>query len=121
MAIDRTFNPPQVVTIGLLDGQERTGTISRFSPTMPDLTLTMPNPQPRMTLAAERIAYIGFHRSPGDPPALPSARKGELKLHLSAGKTFLVGRKSWCRNAALGWCHAGRSYSCVLEAVPGRT
>jgi type II secretory ATPase GspE/PulE/Tfp pilus assembly ATPase PilB-like protein len=89
MAQDRTFNPPQVVTIGLLDGQERTGTVSRFSPTMPDLTLTMPNPQPRMTLAAERIAYIGFHRSPGDPPPAPT-RKGELKLHVSGSKTFLI-------------------------------
>jgi type II secretory ATPase GspE/PulE/Tfp pilus assembly ATPase PilB-like protein len=89
MALDRTFNPPQVVTIGLLDGQERTGTVARFSPTMPDLTLTMPNPQPRMTLAAERIAYIGFHRSPGDPPPAPT-RKGELKLHMSGSKTFLV-------------------------------
>jgi type II secretory ATPase GspE/PulE/Tfp pilus assembly ATPase PilB-like protein len=103
MATDRTFNPPQVVTIGLLDGQERTGTIARFSPNMPDLTLTMPNPQPRMTLAAERIAYIGFHRSPGDPPALPTARRGELKLHLSANKTFLVDLSDPKANDAVGF------------------
>jgi type II secretory ATPase GspE/PulE/Tfp pilus assembly ATPase PilB-like protein len=90
MATDRAFNPPQIVTVGLLDGQTRTGTLSRFSPTMPDLTVTMPSPHPKMTLAAERIAYIGFHRGPADPPPAPGARRGDLKLHLSAGRTFVV-------------------------------
>jgi len=90
MATDRTFNPPQVVTVGLLDGQDRTGTLARFSPNMPDLTLTLPSPHPKLTLAAERIAYIGFHRGPSDPPSTAGTSHGELKIHLSAGKTFLV-------------------------------
>jgi len=103
MATDRTFNSPQVVTVGLLDGQTRTGTLARFSPNMPDLTLTMPSPQPRMTLAAERIAYIGFHRPPGDPPPAPGARRGDLKIHLSAGKTFLVDLVDPSANDAVGF------------------
>ena len=90
MATDRTFSPPQAVTVGLLDGKDRTGTLSRFSPNMPDVTLTLPSPQPKLTLAAERVAYIGFHRDPSDPPPAPGTRPGALKIHLSAGKTFLV-------------------------------
>ena len=90
MATDRTFSPPQAVTVGLLDGKDRTGTLARFSPNMPDVTLTLPTPQPKLTLAAERIAYIGFHRDPSDPPPAPGTRPGALKIHLSAGKTFLV-------------------------------
>jgi len=110
MANDRAFNPPQVVTVGLLDGQTRTGTLARFSPMTADLTLTMPSPHPKMTLAAERIAYIGFHRGPTDP--LPQARRGDLKIHLSAGKTFLVDLVDPAATDAVGfYAHPAESRS----------
>src|SRR5205823_12791493 len=55
------------------------------------LTLSLPqNTGARTTVPAERIAYVGFHRGPTDPPPLPSARQGSLKVHLSGSKTFLV-------------------------------
>jgi type II secretory ATPase GspE/PulE/Tfp pilus assembly ATPase PilB-like protein len=92
MTLDRTFAPsPASVTVGLVDGKTQTGHVARFSPAAQDLTLTLArNTGARTTIPAERVAYIGFHRQPGDPPAPPSARRGTLKIHLSGSRTFLV-------------------------------
>src|SRR5450432_1381670 len=92
MPADRLFHPTvAAITLGLLDGETHSGHIGRFSPAVPDLALTLARgPSPKTTFAAERIAYVGFHKAPGDPPPLPNARKGALKVHVCGGKTFLV-------------------------------
>jgi type II secretory ATPase GspE/PulE/Tfp pilus assembly ATPase PilB-like protein len=91
MVADRSFiHNPAVVSVGFLDGQTQTGSLPKFSPSVTDLTLTLSGGvTPKGTYAAERITYIGFKRGLGDPPPLPS-RHGELKLHVSGGRTFLV-------------------------------
>ena len=92
MVADRSFAPSvAVVMVGFLDGQSQSGTLTRFSPSVADLTVTLSGGvTPKATYPAERIAYVGFQRSAGDPPPPPNSRRGELKLHLSGGKTFLV-------------------------------
>src|SRR5688572_15412932 len=91
MLAERIFQPAlAAVTVGLLDGQTQTGHLARFAPSTPDLTLMLSSGPASKHLAAERIAYVGFHKTPGDPPPLPHERRGALKLHLTGNKTFLV-------------------------------
>src|SRR5215471_5461446 len=93
MSADRVFSgKPGGVTIGLLDGRKLTGTIARFSPATADLALTLPSAQSgfsggRTTLAAERIAFVAFHREGAEPNKGGDA---ELKIHVAGGGTFLV-------------------------------
>ena len=83
VAADRNFSPGlATVTVLLVDGQKHTGQVARFSPATADLGLVVATG--KMSIAAERIAYVGFHRPPGGPPPPPNKRKGELKVHLSS-------------------------------------
>jgi len=83
VAADRNFSPGlATVTVLLVDGQKHTGQIAKFSPATADLGLVIATG--KMSIAAERIAYVGFHRPPGGPPPPPNKRKGELKVHLSS-------------------------------------
>src|SRR5262249_32121019 len=92
MSLDRTFAPsPAAVTVGLVDGKTQVGHVARFSPSAQDLTLTLArHTGARTTIPGERVAFVGFHRQPGEPPSPPSARRGGLKIHLSGSRTFLV-------------------------------
>jgi type II secretory ATPase GspE/PulE/Tfp pilus assembly ATPase PilB-like protein len=92
MALERTFaQAPTTVTVALVDGQTHVGLLLKFSPAVADLALTVPKgAAPKVPFPTERIAYVGFHRSPGDPPMLPSARRGALKVHVSSSSSFLV-------------------------------
>jgi type II secretory ATPase GspE/PulE/Tfp pilus assembly ATPase PilB-like protein len=77
--------------VGLLDGKTHAGHLVRFSPTLPDLALTLPRGTgARATLPAERIAWVGFQRLPSDPPPAAGAARGSLKIHASGGATFVV-------------------------------
>ncbi|HEY4106877.1 MAG TPA: GspE/PulE family protein [Polyangiaceae bacterium] len=89
MSADRNFSPAlATVTVILVDGQSHVGQLPRFSPAVPDLSLT--TPAGKASFPAERVAYVGFHRPPGGPPPLPSARCGSLKVHVSGGVTLAV-------------------------------
>ncbi len=92
MAMERTFGQtPATVTVALVDGQTHVGLLGKFSPNVSDLALSAPKGSPpKVPFPTERIAYVGFHRNPGDPPQLPSARKGGLKVHVSSSLAFLV-------------------------------
>jgi type II secretory ATPase GspE/PulE/Tfp pilus assembly ATPase PilB-like protein len=94
MLADRTFSPaPAQITIGFVDGQMQNGHIARFSPGASQLMLLFSaGISPRNAFPTERIAYIGFHRSSGEPPPRPNSRKGELKIHVAGQKTFVVDR-----------------------------
>src|SRR6185295_6916129 len=90
--LERTFGQaPATVTVALVDGQRHVGLLSKFSPALADLALSAPKgAPPKVPFPSERIAYVGFHRTPGDPPQLPSARRGALKVHVSSSVAFLV-------------------------------
>jgi len=89
MPIERNFSPAfATVTVLLLDGTSHVGQISRFSPAIADLSLGSANG--KMSIAAERITYVGFHRAAGGPPRPPSKRRGSLKVHLSTELVLVV-------------------------------
>jgi hypothetical protein len=92
MGLDRSFGQtPATVTVALVDGQTTVGLLAKFSPSLADLALAAPKgAPPKVPFPTERIAYVGFHRNPGDPPQLPSARRGGLKVHVSSSVSFLV-------------------------------
>jgi type II secretory ATPase GspE/PulE/Tfp pilus assembly ATPase PilB-like protein len=90
MPSDRVFAPSSAaVTVTLLDGQTHVGEMTRFAPRASDVTLSAAGGG-RVTLAAERVAYVCFHKSPGQPPPAPSARAGAFKVYVAGGKTFIV-------------------------------
>src|SRR4051812_30187482 len=89
MSADRNFSPGLAsVTVVLVDGQSHVGQLARFSPAVPDLSLT--TTAGKANFAAERVAYLGFHRPPGDPPPLPNTRRGSLKVHVGSGMALVV-------------------------------
>jgi type II secretory ATPase GspE/PulE/Tfp pilus assembly ATPase PilB-like protein len=90
MPSDRIFAPSSAaVTVTLLDGQTHVGEMTRFAPRATDIALSVAGGG-KVTLAAERVAYLGFHKSPGQAPPAPSARVGAFKVHAILGKTFVV-------------------------------
>jgi type II secretory ATPase GspE/PulE/Tfp pilus assembly ATPase PilB-like protein len=89
MPTDRNFSPGlATVSVLLLEGVTHVGQIPRFSPAVPDLQLVTATG--KLNLAAERIAYVGFHRPRGGPPSPPNKRRGSLKVHLSADLVLVV-------------------------------
>jgi type II secretory ATPase GspE/PulE/Tfp pilus assembly ATPase PilB-like protein len=88
MSSDRMFAPSAaVVTVTLLNGQTQVGEITRFAPRSSDITLSIAGGG-RATIPAERVAYLGFHRTPAD--LRTEAAAGAFKVHASGGKTFIV-------------------------------
>jgi type II secretory ATPase GspE/PulE/Tfp pilus assembly ATPase PilB-like protein len=87
MSSDRMFTPiPALVTVTLVNGQTQTGQMARFAPRSSDVTLASAGGG-RATVPAERIAYVGFHRKPGEAAGqVPAA----FKVHAIGGKTFIV-------------------------------
>jgi type II secretory ATPase GspE/PulE/Tfp pilus assembly ATPase PilB-like protein len=92
MSLERSFGQtPATVTVALVDGSTHVGLLSKFSPAVADLVLgASKSSPPKVPFPTERIAYVAFHRNAGDPPQLPSARRGGLKVHLSSTTSFLV-------------------------------
>jgi type II secretory ATPase GspE/PulE/Tfp pilus assembly ATPase PilB-like protein len=92
MLSDRNFAPSMAeVTLFLMNGKSHSGHLARFEPATPDIALTLTRDEKsKSRFAAEQVAYVAFQRAANDPPALPSARRGTLKIHVSGGKTFLV-------------------------------
>jgi type II secretory ATPase GspE/PulE/Tfp pilus assembly ATPase PilB-like protein len=92
MLPERTFAPSMAeVSLVVMNGQIHSGYLSRFSPMVADITLALAkDSKEKSRFAAEQIAYVGFHRPTGEPPAPPNSRKASLKIHISGGKTFLV-------------------------------
>ena len=90
MTAERNFSPGQAtVTVFLLDGQSHVGQVARFSPAVADLALVMPGGN-KLSIAAERVAYVGFQRPLGGPPRPPNKRRGALKVHLSSELVLVV-------------------------------
>jgi len=90
MAEERTFGPtPAQVTIGFVDGHEAVGHLVRFAPRMPDLHLVYRSASDALgPFPTETVAYVGFHRTAHHPG--PTTTQGEVKVHISGYKTFLV-------------------------------
>ena len=74
------------VSVAMLDGQRRVGRISRFTPTQTELALT-PEAGSNAIIAAEGIAYIGFHQGSPLPDAVDGAGAERFKIH-SNGVVF---------------------------------
>jgi type II secretory ATPase GspE/PulE/Tfp pilus assembly ATPase PilB-like protein len=119
MLADRTFGPaPAQVSIGFVDGQTHVGHLARFSPMLPDLTLLLSSTvAPRGSFPAERIAYVGFHRAPGEPPTRPNSRKGELKIHVAGQKTFLVDQLADESSGSIGFYARPAEPQCPFREI----
>ncbi len=119
MLSDRTFGPaPAQVSIGFIDGQVHVGHLARFSPMHPDINLLLSSTvSPRSSFPAERVAYIGFHRSTGEPPPRPKSRKGDLKVHVAGQKTFLVDRAAEDQEGTIGFYAKPAEASCPFREI----
>ena len=88
MAAERNFSPGlATISVLLVDGVTHVGQVPRFSPAVADLSLVTATG--KMSIAAERVAYVGFHRAKGPPPP-PNKRRGALKVHLSSELVLVV-------------------------------
>jgi type II secretory ATPase GspE/PulE/Tfp pilus assembly ATPase PilB-like protein len=92
MLPERTFAPSMaLVSLILVNGRTHSGHLSRFSPAVADITLSLAREdRDKSRFAAEQVAYVGFHRASGEPPPLAHRLKAALKIHVGGGKTFLV-------------------------------
>src|ERR1700754_4105086 len=89
MAAERNFSPGlATISVMLVDGVTHVGQVARFSAAVADLSLTTATA--KLNIAAERIAYVGFHRPKGGPPQPPNKRRGALKVHLSSELVMVV-------------------------------
>ena len=65
------------VTIGLLSGKLKAGRVTTFSPHHPEQRIDLAGAAGTVVtvlLPTEQVAYVGFHRNPGEAPARPSGR-----------------------------------------------
>lgn len=86
------------VRVGLMNGVTQTGRLTRFSPYMPDVSLSSRSAaasrshQARILLRAEDISYIAFARKPeqwgAGRPTAPTGRV--VKVHVAGGRLFSV-------------------------------
>jgi type II secretory ATPase GspE/PulE/Tfp pilus assembly ATPase PilB-like protein len=84
---------PSVVTVVTLEGLRRVGTLSKFSPTLPDIVIEEParaGERPRNAmLRAEGLAYIGFHRT-SEPAVRSEPNLERYKLSVVGGEQIAV-------------------------------
>ena len=94
---------PATVTVGLTDGQSKTGTLSRFDPEAEDLSIlsSVRNPDGSLDrigvhVPVHRMSYVAFYRDTHvvRPPA---DTMGETRVYAPGGNTFSV----WVRLDAL--------------------
>lgn len=83
--------PGLLVSCGLLDGQVRVGRLTNFGLNVANLLLEPATPGgSKSVIAAEQIAYIGYHRLPGEPPPVAAPHAQRYKIHTAGGKLFRV-------------------------------
>ena len=83
-----TTSETRTVTVGLIDGSAIVGTIGRFSPARADLAITSTQGA-RQLVAAERVAYVAYHKGQGPrPPPPPGAERH--KIHLVGNSHMMV-------------------------------
>ncbi|MDB4942720.1 MAG: type secretion system protein [Labilithrix sp.] len=91
------------VTIGYLDGTVRTGRLRHFDPSISDLSADLDRTG-RVFIPAEQIAYIGFMRGKGEPPAVPAKGPMEmLKVHVAGGRSFAIEAVASTTSSNLGF------------------
>ncbi len=83
-----TTSETRTVTIGLIDGSTVVGTMGRFSPARADLTITSQQGA-RQLVAAERVAFVAYHKGPG-PRTAPPAGAERHKIHLVGNSQMVV-------------------------------
>lgn len=95
------LTPAAYVEIGFLDGNVRTGRLDNFAPTMLDLPVDFDR-FGRASLAAEKVAYIAFHRGEGEHDRISLTLAGastapadggsmeRFRIHVAGGKIFTV-------------------------------
>jgi len=91
------------VVVGLVDGNIRTGRVARFVPTDADLAVDLDR-FGKTLIAAEHIAYVGFHRGHGETVVLPDSEPLEkLKVHVAGGAVFAVDAPASAVSSNLGF------------------
>ena len=83
-----TTSETRTVTVGLIDGSAIVGTIGRFSPARADLAIAS-DQGARQLVAAERVAYVAYHKGQGPRPAPPPGAERH-KIHLVGNSHMMV-------------------------------
>ena len=91
-----------VVTLVLLDGNERTGRLAGFSPTQADLAVDLDR-FGRAFIPAEQIAYIAFHRGTTPAPPIDDGPLERIKVHVTGGRILDVVAPGKVRERAVGF------------------
>ncbi|MFO0593308.1 MAG: ATPase, T2SS/T4P/T4SS family [Polyangiaceae bacterium] len=90
----RTFKPnPTQVTVQKIDGQSRTGRMTAFSPHEADQVIEIAStkgPGTTALLPSEQIAFVAFHRPPGDPPPAASEASTPTRIRIVGGGEIMV-------------------------------
>jgi type II secretory ATPase GspE/PulE/Tfp pilus assembly ATPase PilB-like protein len=92
-------------TFGLLDGKTKGGRMASFSPHDADLVIDVAGIERttvHVVFPAENVAYVGFHRDPGTPPARGDGSP-ELRIHVAGGRQFTVGVAAEAQRDPLGF------------------
>ncbi len=79
------------MTVGLVDGTTRVGTIGPFSPSQIDLPLGDAHGRQQL-IAAERVAYLAYHRRAKRSVAVPDGAEVH-KIHVLGRQVFRVSAK----------------------------
>src|SRR5262245_48995827 len=93
MLPNRTFKRGSAnVTLGLVDGKLKGGRMTVFAPHAPDQRVDVASVSGHVVsvlLPTEQVAYVGFHRDPGDgPPRVPE--RSTLRVRISGFGQFNV-------------------------------
>jgi len=93
------------VHVTLVDGDELDGTVRAFRPSAPDLFLESdaPGEAGARRLAAESIAWVGFHGEDATPPVPPAPSRASLRVHFPRGRSLLVDPTSDSRDPLGFW------------------
>ncbi len=83
------------MTVGLVDGRQLTGRLLRFSQIEPDVTLEVAgresNARERELVAAEKIAFVAWHRRAGDAAPRPNVQAMlRYKVYVASKRSFVV-------------------------------
>jgi len=95
------------VTVGLVQGGTRTGTVGPFTPRAPDLTIDVdapaaPGTHNRELVATERVAYVAFHRTANEKVPLYSGAT-RYRIHMAGQTTLEVNLRESPAEGALGF------------------
>ncbi len=94
MLPNRTFQNGQIhVTLGMIDGHSKAGKLTVFSPHAADQRVELAGARGGVVtvlLPTERIAFVAFHRPPGDPPPLATDATTTVRLRTAGGGRHTV-------------------------------